>query len=107
MMLVLCTVARKRLDFTGVTLDWDLETKNVITSHEILEQIWRNRCSGRRPVHKELYLLQEPRLSLFVLVLKLNSANVSSWKVVSLAGIEVRHRANRMILIFPIWLITE
>ena len=107
MMLVLCSVARKRLNFTGVTLYWDLETKNVITSHEILEEIWRNGCPGRRPVHKELYLLQEPWLGLFFLVLKLNSANVSSWKVVSLVGVEVRHRANRMIRILTIRLITE
>jgi len=58
-MFVLSTITCENFDFTIISFDWNLESKNIIASHNVLEHILINISLLSSFINKHLNLFQE------------------------------------------------
>ena len=62
-MFMLCSVTGQGLKLSVISHDWDLETDDVVTCHNILEHVWLDACLLSSIFDRHLHVFEELWLS--------------------------------------------
>jgi len=86
MMLMLCSVACECLDGAIVPLHWNLESKHIVTSHDVLEHVLLHTGFGSSFIYEQLNLFEESWL-----LHEADTLVIKWWEVDGLISIHICH----------------